>query len=70
MVRYYPNVEDAINAELAQMSEIDNRINRQRIKALESQQHQYTEPQEIEYLRAKVEELENRIMQLELKLTQ
>lgn len=29
--RYYPNAEDALNAEIAQCNEIDNRYNQQRL---------------------------------------
>lgn len=37
---YYKSERDAMNAELAQMSEIDNRINNERLHKLETyQQH-------------------------------
>lgn len=35
---YYKSERDAINAELAQMSEIDNRINNERLRKLEQEQ--------------------------------
>lgn len=37
--RYYPNTADAINAELAQMSEIDNRLQSQIIDELKRKQN-------------------------------
>ena len=42
---YYPNLNDAMNAEMAQCNEIDNRINQRKIKELESiiQQPNYEE---------------------------
>lgn len=60
---YYPNLNDAMNAEMAQCNEIDNRINQRKIKELESklQQPNYEEW----VLWQKIEELELRIKQLE-----
>lgn len=33
--KYYPNADDAMNAEMAQCNEIDNRINQKKINDLE-----------------------------------
>ena len=66
--RYYPNVEDAINAEMSQCNEIDNRLLRQQVNKLERQQQQPAEQayyEAIEYCKM----LEHRIEQLE-KLTE
>ena len=62
---YYPNINDAMNAEMAQCNEIDNRINQRKIQELERQVQQ---PSYDEYvLWTKIEELEQRIQQLEEK---
>ena len=60
---YYPNLNDAMNAEMAQCNEIDNRYNQKKIKELEAklQQPHYDEWA----LWQKIEELELRIKQLE-----
>lgn len=66
--RYYPNVEDAINAETAQCNEIDNENNRREIKRLKEQvkpQTQYWN--ELMELRQYVQSLEDRISKLESK---
>ena len=46
---YYAKTQDALNAELAQMNEIDNGINRRK---LEDQEH------EIQFLRNRINKLE------------
>lgn len=61
---YYPNMNDALNAEMSQCNEIDNRINNQRIKKLE--QKQYYEPQsDLIDMWQYIDMLEKRIKQLE-----
>jgi archaellum component FlaC len=47
---YYPNADDALNAEMAQCNEIDNNINRKKI---------INQQREIDELRKKVEDLFN-----------
>jgi len=65
---YYPNENDAINAEMSQCNEIDNRFNMNKIQTLErkiqEQQHTSSE-EEIHYLWLKIKELEERIELLE-----
>ena len=60
---YYPNLNDAMNAEMAQCNEIDNRINQRKIEELESKLQQPSYDEWI--LWQKIEELELRIKQLE-----
>ena len=60
---YYPNLNDALNAEMAQCNEIDNRINQRKIKELESKLQKPSYDEWI--LWQKIEELELRIKQLE-----
>lgn len=67
---YYPNINDAINAEMSQCNEIDNRFNQKKIKELESkisrQQQEPSDPEEqFHYLWEKIKELEKRIETLE-----
>ena len=68
---YYPNENDAINAEMAQCNELDNRINSKRIKDLEqssSQRQQYPSNEEdIHNLWEYIKQLEQRIDLLENK---
>lgn len=66
--RYYPNINDALNAEMAQCNEIDNRYNRKQIQDLERKLHnqqQQAPNQEIDFLMGKCQELQQRIEQLE-----
>lgn len=60
---YYSNLNDAMNAEMAQCNEIDNRINQRKIKELESKLQQPSYDEWV--LWQKIEELESRIKQLE-----
>ena len=65
---YYPNAEDAINAEMSQCNEIDNRHNQKKIEKLERQLHEKQRPsneEEIHRLCGKIQELEERIVVLE-----
>lgn len=63
---YYPNIDDALNAEMSQCNEIDNRFNQKKINDLESQLHeQQRSSEEIHNLLQKVQELEKRIIKLE-----
>ena len=65
---YYPNANDALNAEMAQCNEIDNRLNRGKIDELERKLHEQQRPsndEEIYYLWQKIQELEERIAILE-----
>jgi len=65
---YYPNINDAINAEMSQCNEIDNRLNSQKLNKLEKQLHEQQRPsneKEIYHLLGKVQELEERIKVLE-----
>lgn len=65
---YYPDVNDALNAEMAQCNEIDNRLNRKKIDELERKLHEQQQPsneEEIHYLWGKIQELEERIAILE-----
>lgn len=70
--RYYAKTEDALNAEMAQCAEIDARIALSEVNKMkrnlnhESQRlRDYEVEQKIDFLMHKVEELENRIKQLE-----
>ena len=65
---YYPNANDALNAEMAQCNEIDNRLNREKIDELGRKLHEQQRPsndEEIHYLWQKIQELEERIAILE-----
>lgn len=69
---YYPNLNDAMNAEMSQCNEIDNRFNQKKINELERrlQQQQPEQPhpsndEEIHYLWEKIKELETRFSALE-----
>ena len=65
---YYPNANDALNAEMAQCNEIDNRLNREKIDELGRKLHEQQRPsndEEIHYLLQKIQELEERIAILE-----
>ena len=65
---YYPNINDAINAEMSQCNEIDNRFNQNKINELERKLHEQQRPsneEEIHYLWGKIQELEERIAILE-----
>lgn len=65
---YYPNVNDALNAEMAQCNEIDNRLNSKKINELERKLHEQQRPSndaEIHYLWQKIQQLEERIAVLE-----
>lgn len=66
---YYPNINDAMNAEMAQCNEIDNSINRKKIEDLERKSYtQYpSNYEETEHLWSKIGELEKRIKSLESK---
>lgn len=59
---YYKSERDALNAELAQMSEIDNRINNERLRKLERQE-QYPNQELWQYIHY----LEERLRILEEK---
>lgn len=65
---YYPNANDALNAEMAQCNEIDNRLNRKKMDELERKLHEQQRPsneEEIHYLWQKIQQLEERIALLE-----
>ena len=65
---YYPDVNDALNAEMAQCNEIDNRLNRKKMDDLERklyEQQQQSNEEEIHYLWQKIQQLEERIAILE-----
>ena len=62
---YYPNVNDALNAEMIQCNEIDNRINQEKIKKFERQK--ISDEEEIICLWEKIRMLEDRIIRLEPK---
>ena len=65
---YYPNINDALNAEMSQCNEIDNRFNQNKINELERKLHEQQRPsneEEINYLWGKIQELEERIAILE-----
>ena len=65
---YYPDVNDALNAEMAQCNEIDNRLNRKKMDDLERKLHkqqQQSNNEEIHYLWQKIQQLEERIAILE-----
>ena len=66
--QYYPNINDAINAEMAQCNEIDNMHNQKAISDMRrqlSQQKPYSEQEEIYRLTEAVKELSKRIDVLE-----
>lgn len=67
--RYYPNANDALNAEISQCNEIDNHYNRKKIKELESKLHEQQRPSNEEEfynnLWEKIKQLEERIEYLE-----
>ena len=65
---YYPNINDAINAEMSQCNEIDNRFNQKKINDLERQLYKQQRPsneEEIHNLWQTIQALEARIIKLE-----
>jgi hypothetical protein len=65
---YYHDANDALNAEMIQCNEIDNRLNRKKIDELERKLHEQQRPsneEEIHYLWQKIQQLEERIAILE-----
>jgi len=62
---YYPNINDAINAEMAQCAEIDNRINSQKILSIEKSMHGITKQYEYQ-----IAELKDYIAKLEQRITE
>ena len=67
---YYPNINDAINAEMSQCNEIDNRFNQKKINELERKLYEQQQPNNeevIHHLLEKINELEERIAILEDK---
>jgi uncharacterized protein YhaN len=65
---YYPNLNDALNAEMSQCNEIDNRLNQKKINELERRLHeQQRDPkdEEIHNLWQTIQALEARIAKLE-----
>lgn len=72
--QYYASERDAINAELAQCAEIDARIANQKVADLErrmqyAQQPRYDGGEQINHLWQKIQELEQRIAELEKPTT-
>ena len=68
--KYYKNANDALNAEMAQCHEIDDRLNRQKMDDLEREIHEQQRPnneEEIHCLWEKIKQLEERIVILEGK---
>ena len=66
--KYYKNANDALNAEMAQCNEIDDRLNRQKMDDLERKMHEQQRPnneKEIHFLWEKIKQLEERIVILE-----
>ena len=69
--QYYASERDAINAEMAQCAEIDARLAYEKAQKLEQKMNEdrmiadYEMKHKIDYLIYKVEELENRIIELE-----
>lgn len=65
--RYYPNINDAYNAEMAQCAEIDARLAYEKADRLERQMYEqqqnqdYELHQKVDYLMSKVESLEKEI---------
>ncbi len=57
--RYYPNSEDAINAEIVQCNEIDNRYNQRRLDNVQKdlQRNEQVYSQYIEALHWEIEQL-------------
>lgn len=70
---YYPNLNDALNAEMSQCNEIDNRFNQQKINELgrklheHQQQQQLPQEEDIQWMLIKIKELERRVLDLENK---
>jgi hypothetical protein len=65
---YYQNANDALNAEMSQCNEIDNRLNRQKMGELERELHELQRPtneEEIHNLWQTIQALEARIFKLE-----
>ena len=65
---YYPNINDAINAERSQCNEIDNYLNKKKITEFERKLYEQQRPsneEEIHHLWGKIQELEERIAILE-----
>ena len=64
---YYPNINDALNAEMVQCNEIDNRLNRKKMGDMERKlyEQQQSNDEEIHYLWQKIQQLEERIAILE-----
>lgn len=71
---YYASDRDAMNAEMAQCAEIDNRIMSQKISEMErflQIQQQPSDPDEqIHYLWETIKNLEARIIELEARISQ
>ena len=72
---YYASDRDAMNAEMAQCAEIDNRIMSKKLKDLERQMlYQHPEPRDTDeqlyYLWETIKNLEARIIKLEVNLSQ
>lgn len=68
---YYPNLNDALNAEMSQCNEIDNRFNQKKINDLERQLHEQQRPhndEEIHNLWLTIQSLETRITELETNI--
>lgn len=66
---YYSNANDAMNAEMSQCNEIDNRINQRKLDSLERQlSEQQRDEDTFRELWHTIERLENRIKELENKL--
>jgi len=66
--KYYPDINDALNAEMSQCNEIDNRHNRKKIEDLERKLHEQqrsSSEEEFRDLWEKIEYLETRIAKLE-----
>ena len=65
---YYPNANEALNAEMAQCNEIGNRLNLKKMDEMERKLHEQQRPsneEEIRYLWQKIQQLEERIAILE-----
>ena len=65
---YYPNINDAINAEMVQCNEIENRLNEKKIRELEMRMQEQQIPsneEEIHNIWGMIEKLEKRIKTLE-----
>lgn len=69
---YYPSSKDALNAEMSQCNEIDNRINNKKLRDIEEQLQEQLDTsdneEQIHYLWEKIKNLEERFIILEDKL--